>query len=79
LGEPLAAVQQLILGQGMRLIAVALAWIAARCAGSFLYGIDPHDQITFTTTPIFLAAIALVASWIRSPRRYSRPCDGASL
>lgn len=74
LGAPLAAVQRLILSQGLRLIAVALgigfpvAWIAARFAGSFLYGIQPHDGATFIAAPLFLAAIALLAAWIPARR-----------
>ncbi|QNI37117.1 ABC transporter permease [Edaphobacter albus] len=74
LGSPLVAVQRLILGQGLRLIAVALvigfptAWMAARFARSFLYGVQPHDRATFIAMPLFLAAIALVAAWIPARR-----------
>lgn len=74
LGAPLAAVQRLILGQGLRLIAVALgigfsvAWIAARFASSFLYGVQPHDRATFIAAPLFLAAVALLAAWIPARR-----------
>lgn len=74
LGAPLAAVQRLILSQGLRLIAVAIgigfpvAWITTRFAGSFLYGIQPHDGATFIAAPLFLAAIALLAAWIPARR-----------
>ena len=40
----------------------------AKFASSFLYGIQPHDMLTFTLVPPFLAAIALVACWIPARR-----------
>jgi ABC-type lipoprotein release transport system permease subunit len=33
-----------------------------------LYGIAPHDWITFTTVPAFLAAVTLLACWIPARR-----------
>jgi ABC-type antimicrobial peptide transport system permease subunit len=74
LGAQLAAVRGLILGQGMwlTLIAVALglpaAWMAAKFSSSFLYGVRPHDGVTFTLVPAFLAGIGLVACWIPARR-----------
>ena len=40
-------------------------------AASFLYGIQPHDALTFSVVPPFLAAIALVACWIPARRAAS--------
>jgi ABC-type lipoprotein release transport system permease subunit len=37
-------------------------------ASSFLYGIQPHDALTFALVPPFLAAIALVACYIPARR-----------
>lgn len=74
LGAQVGAVQRLIIGQGMflALIAFALgmaaAWAAAKLSASFLYGIRPHDAVTFTAVPIFLAAIAFLACWLPSRR-----------
>jgi predicted permease len=62
-------------GLGLTLIAMALgwpaAWILAKLAASFLYGIHPHDALTFVLVPPFLTAIALVACWIPARRAAS--------
>ena len=74
LGAQLNAVQALLVRQGMRLtlIAVAIglpaAFALAKFSTSLLYGVRPHDIITFTAVPIFLAAVALVACWIPARR-----------
>jgi predicted permease len=77
LGAKPGSVERLVLRQGMvlTLIAVALgwpaAWMLAKVASSFLYGIQPHDAITFILVPPFLAAIALVACYIPARRAAS--------
>jgi len=77
LGAQPGAVERLILRQGMMLTLVAMtmgwpsAWLLSRLAASFLYGIDPHDPLTFAVVPPFLAAIALVACWIPARRAAS--------
>jgi predicted permease len=77
LGAKPGTVERLVLRQGMilTLIAVALGWPAAwmlsKMASSFLYGIQPHDALTFAVVPLFLAAIALVACWIPARRAAS--------
>jgi len=64
----------LIVGQGMRLalIAVAiglpLALLVAKLFGAILYGVRPHDLMTFTAVPLFLAAVASLACWIPARR-----------
>jgi predicted permease len=74
LGAQLNAVQQLIVRQGMVLAAIAIAiglpasWAAAKLSSSFLYGVRPHDTVTFLTVPVFLAVVALVACWIPARR-----------
>ncbi len=74
LGAKIAEVQRLIIRQGMALTAIAIvlglpaALAVARIAKSFLYGIQPWDTITFATVPIFLAIIALIATWLPSRR-----------
>jgi predicted permease len=74
LGAQLAAVQRLIVRQGMVLAAIAIAlglpaaWAAAKFSSSFLYGVRPHDTATFLTVPIFLAAVTLLACWIPARR-----------
>ncbi len=74
LGAQLQAIRRLILRQGMLLTSIAIAlglpaaWAVAKFSSSFLYGVHPHDAVTFTAVPIFLAAIALLASWIPARR-----------
>jgi predicted permease len=70
LGAQLRAVHRLILRQGMVLTVIAMAlglpaaFAVAGLLSSFLYGIRPHDTMTFTMVPLFLAAVAFAACWI---------------
>ena len=72
-----AAVLRLVLRRGMALTFVALAlgwpaaWMLAKIASSFLYGISPHDTVTFTLVPIVIVLVALVAAWIPARRAAS--------
>jgi predicted permease len=74
LGAQTGEVRGLVLRQGMLLTLIALAlglgvaWAVAQFSASFLYGVGPHDLVTFTGVPIFLAAVAFVACWIPSRR-----------
>jgi predicted permease len=73
-GAQLAAVKRLIVGWGMALTAAALfigvpaAWMAMKFASSFVYGVRPHDPVTFILAPLFLAGVALIACWIPARR-----------
>ncbi len=77
LGAKTAVVERMVLRQGLvlSLIAVALgwpaAWMVAKLATSFLYGIQPHDVLTFAAVPPFLLLIALAACWIPARRAAS--------
>jgi predicted permease len=68
------AVEGLIVRQGMVLALVATvlgwpaAWLLSKLASSFLYGIQPHDALTFTIVPLFLMVIALIACWLPARR-----------
>ncbi len=74
MGAQPGTVERLILRQGLSLalIATALGWPAAwmlsRLSANFLYGIDPHDTLTFAIVPPFLIAVALVACWFPARR-----------
>jgi predicted permease len=74
LGSQLGAVRRLILRQGMVLTVIAMAlglpaaFAVAGLLSSFLYGVRPHDAITFTLVPLFLALVALAASWLPAQR-----------
>jgi predicted permease len=77
MGARPAAVLRLVLRRGMTLTFAALAlgwpaaWMLAKMASGFLYGISPHDALTFTLVPIALILVALVAAWIPARRASS--------
>ena len=77
LGAKPGTVERLVLRQGMVLTLIALvlgwpaAWMLSKLASSFLYGIQPHDALTFILVPPFLAAIALAACYIPARRAAS--------
>jgi predicted permease len=74
LGAQAGEVRRLVVRQGMllTLVGVALgmvaAWAVAQFSASFLYGVRPHDPVTFAGVPVFLAGVAFLASWIPSRR-----------
>ena len=77
MGARRGAVLRLVLRQGMTLTLAALvfgwpaAWLIAKIASGFLYGIAPHDAVTFTLVPIMLLLVALAAAWIPARRAAS--------
>jgi predicted permease len=84
LGAQIDAVERLIVRQGMLLTGVAVglglptALVAAKFSSGFLYGVHPHDLVTFLTVPLLLLGIALIACWIPA-RRASRIDPQAAL
>ena len=60
LGAQRGAVQRLVVRQGMLLTAIAVALglpaalVGAKFSSSFLYGVRPHDLVTFLTVPLLL-------------------------
>lgn len=74
LGAQAGEVRSLVVSQGMLLTLIALtlgltaAWAVADVSASVLYGVRPHDLVTFTGVPLFLAAVAFLACWIPSRR-----------
>jgi ABC-type antimicrobial peptide transport system permease subunit len=77
LGAQPGSVERLVLRQGLVLTVIAIAlgwpaaWMLAKMASSFLYGIQPHDALTFALVPPFLAVIALSACYIPARRAAS--------
>jgi putative ABC transport system permease protein len=74
LGARPADVLMLVLGQGMRVIAlgvvlglVASLWVT-RWLTSLLFEIRPIDPATFTVVALLLVTVALLASWIPARR-----------
>jgi predicted lysophospholipase L1 biosynthesis ABC-type transport system permease subunit len=67
LGADRRSIFRLVVGQGMRLVALGVALGLAGALGlartlqSLLYGVTPHDPLTFTLVAALLAAVALAA------------------
>jgi predicted permease len=70
LGAQYSSVERMVVWQGMVLALVAFAigmpaaWAASKLASSFLYGVQPHDALTFTLVPVLLGLIAVAACWV---------------
>jgi len=77
MGARPSAVLNLVLRRGLSLTLTAIAlgwpaaWMLAKLSSSFLYGIQPHDAVTFTMVPVVLVVVALVAAWIPAHRAAS--------
>jgi len=77
LGAESGSVQRLIIRQGLQLTAIAFviglpaALLVSKLFASILYGIQPHDLLTFISIPLFLAAVATFAAYLPA-RRASR-------
>ncbi|HTZ60261.1 MAG TPA: ABC transporter permease [Acidobacteriaceae bacterium] len=74
LGATHDGVRRLVVRQGMVLAMVAvaiglpLALAASKVLSGVLYGVTPHDWVTFTVAPCFLACVALIACWLPAQR-----------
>jgi predicted permease len=74
LGAQRADILRLIVGQGMRLIAIGLAiglaaaFGAARLMASLLFGVSATDTVTFAALPLLLAGVALLACYVPARR-----------
>jgi ABC-type antimicrobial peptide transport system permease subunit len=74
LGAQARSVKHLFLRRGLQLNTIALtiglpvAFVIGRLFNSILYGIKPNDAVTFISTPLFLAFVALLASYIPARR-----------
>ena len=74
LGAKSRDVLQLIVGQGVRLVAAGLilgvlgGWIVSRLLASRLYELDASDPRTFAAVGVLLAVVALLACWLPARR-----------
>lgn len=74
LGARPADVLRLIIAQGMRpviagiVVGLAGAWLTARLIRGLLFGVSASDPLTFVVVPVFLAGIALLATYIPARR-----------
>lgn len=77
MGARPASILRLVLRRGIALTLAALAlgwpaaWMLAKISSSFLYGIAPHDAVTFAVVPIVLLFVALIAAGIPARRAAS--------
>jgi putative ABC transport system permease protein len=74
LGARSADVLNLVIGQGMRLVAIGLAvgliaaWALSRVLVSQLYGITARDPLTYLIVALLLGAVALMATYLPARR-----------
>jgi ABC-type antimicrobial peptide transport system permease subunit len=74
LGAKSGEVLSLVLGQGMRLVAMGLAvgligaWVLSRVLASQLFGITARDPVTYGAVAVLLAAVALLATYLPARR-----------
>jgi predicted permease len=77
LGAPQASILSLILRRALLLVAIgltiggALAWFAVRFAGSYIFGVQAHDGLTFAAVALVLAAASFLAAWLPARRAAS--------
>jgi ABC-type antimicrobial peptide transport system permease subunit len=74
LGADSGRVQRMILGEGGKLVAIGLvlgvlgARVATGVIRSLLFGVEPHDPMTFIGVAVMMAAIGIAACWIPALR-----------
>ena len=74
MGAEAAAVQRLVLGEGLKVAGVGLAlgiagaWILTGILESLLYDVGARDPVSFLLGPVLLTLVAIVACWIPARR-----------
>ena len=74
LGAQSRDVLRLVVGQGMglALVGIGVGWLAALCLtrvlSALLFGVTPHDAMTFITVPLLLLSVALLACYLPARR-----------
>ena len=74
LGAARGDVLKMVLSDGLRIgalgsaIGIAAAAASSRLLSSFLFGVSPHDPVTFVAFPAALLIVAALASWIPARR-----------
>jgi len=74
LGADPHEVKQLVVRQGMRpalvgvVVGLVAAFAATRLIASLLYGVSAVDPVTFVLVPVFLIAVALLATYLPARR-----------
>ena len=74
LGAPQANIVTLVLRRALMLVAIGLtaggvlAWFAVTLAGTYIFGVQPHDGLTFTAVVLVLAVASFFAAWLPARR-----------
>jgi ABC-type antimicrobial peptide transport system permease subunit len=74
LGADRGRVQRMVLGEGGVLLALGLvlgvigAALAARIIQGLLFGVEPHDPVTFLGVSLMMGAIGVAACWVPALR-----------
>jgi predicted permease len=74
LGAPPSQVTLHVMGRGLRLAMVGViagavaSWLLATVVAGFLFGVEPHDPLTFTVVPLVLVGVAVLASFVPARR-----------
>ena len=74
LGATPRAVVRMLLGEGVRIAAVGVAlglagaFALTRVLQSLLYGISSTDAATFAAAAVFVAVVAVAATWVPARR-----------
>jgi predicted permease len=74
LGADRSTIRKLVVWQGMRLtivgvvLGIGAAFGLTRLIASFLFGVKSWDPLVFTTVPLVLGAVALLAVWLPASR-----------
>jgi putative ABC transport system permease protein len=84
LGASAGAVRRLVVGQGLRLVGLGLAFglgaafLATRAMRAMLFAVEPADPVTFGGVALLLLATAMAAVWVPA-WRVSRTSPAATL
>lgn len=77
LGAQQGNILSLVLFRALLLVAAGLtlggvlAWFATLAARGYIFGVDSHDGLTFSTVVVVLAAASLIAAWLPARRAAS--------
>ncbi len=83
LGAAAGDVLRLVVGQGMRLVAIGLglglvaSLLLTRLIRSMLFGVSATDPVTFLLIPLLLASVTALATWL--PARRATRVDPATV
>jgi len=77
LGAQQASITRMVLNRAILLVGFGvgagalMSWFAVRLASSYVFGVKPHDGVTFAAVSLLLAAASLLAAWLPARRAAS--------